>query len=125
MAKNIEKYLNASSDTFSPYGNGIVYKNDDAFKAENDEICYISEDALNDLEDLLNEDKDLTDAELIEQGYAESYNSIVKQIKQSDICNINSVCNKTIHEIAEYIYSIADWAYITTYILEYEEICEY
>ena len=51
MAKNIEKYLNASSDQFSPYGNGIVYKNDDAFKAENDDICYISEYALEDLED--------------------------------------------------------------------------
>lgn len=125
MAKNIEKYLNASSDTFSPYGNGIVYKNDDAFKAENDDICYISEYALDDLNDLLDEGKDLTDAELIEQGYAESYNSIVKQIKQSDICNINSVCDKTIHEIAEYIYNNADWAYISTYILEYEEICEY
>lgn len=119
MAKNIEKYLNASSDQFSSY------KNDDAFKAENDDICYISEYALEDLEDLLDEGKDLTDAELIEQGYAESYNSIVKQIKQSDICNINSVCDKTIHEIAEYLYQNADWAYISTYILEYQEICEY
>jgi hypothetical protein len=65
------------------------------------------------------------DLALFEQGYAESYNSIVKQIKQSDICDINSVCEKTIHEIAEYLYQNADWAYISTYLLEYQEICEY
>ena len=111
--RNIEKYLNASSDQFSPYGNGVVYKNDDAFKAENDEICYISEGGLDDLEDLFIDGQDLTDNELIEQGYAESYNSIIRQIIDAELES-----NLTPHEIAEDLYYNADWAYISTYIME-------
>lgn len=118
MATNIEKFLSLANYQYSPYGNGFVYKNDDAFKAENDEICYISEYALYDLEDLLAEGKDLTNTELIEQGYAESYNSIVKQVIdaefESDIL--------TPHDIAVDIYDNADWAYIATYIVEYKEV---
>lgn len=110
---NIEKYLSASSNQFSTYGNGVVYKNDDAFKAENDEICYISEGGLDDLEDLFIEGKDLTDNELVEQGLAESYNSIIKQIIDAELES-----NLTPHEIAEDLYYNADWAYISTYIME-------
>lgn len=115
---NIEKYLNASSEQFSPYGNGTTYKNDDAFYAKGNEICYISEDALNDLEDLFNEGKDLTDEQLIEQEYAETYNTIVEQIKSANLGNVN------VEELAEQLYVNADWAYIATYILELGEICE-
>lgn len=114
MAKNIEKYLKWASENNSPYGNGVTYKNDDAFKRENDEICYISEDALDDLEDLLDEGKDLTDAELVEQGFAESYNSIIKQVIDAEFQSEAL----TPHDIAEDIYYNADWAYISTYIFE-------
>lgn len=114
--RNIEKYLRASGDQFSPYGNGVIYKNDDAFKAENDEICYISEGGLDDIEDLFIEGKDLTDNELIEQGIAESYSSIIKQIIDAEF-----ECNLTPHEIAEYLYYNADWAYISTYIMQIGE----
>ena len=114
MVTNIEKYLKWASENNSPYGNGVTYKNDDAFKRENDEICYISEDALDDLEDLLDEGKDLTDVELIEQGFAESYNSIIKKVIDAEF----ESDTLTPHDIAEDIYQNADWAYIDTYIIE-------
>lgn len=114
--RNIEKYLNAS-DISSPYGNGVVYKNDDAFRAENDDICYISEYGLKDIEDLFIEGKDLTDNELIKQGYADSYNSIIRQIIDAELES-----NLTPHEIAEDLYYNADWAYISTYIEGMKEL---
>ena len=66
------------------------------------------------MEDLLNEGKDLTDAELIEQGFAESYNSIIKQVIDAEFQSEEL----TPHDIAEDIYYNADWAYISTYIYE-------
>lgn len=116
---NIEKYLKLASDCNSPYGNGLTYKNDDAFAHHNDEICYISENALDDLEEMFENGYDLTDAQLIEQGYAESYNSIIKQVVDADL---DEKTDNAVHDIAEYIYQNADWAYISTYILEFDEI---
>lgn len=110
MATNIEKYLLLASEN----SNGVTYKNDDAFKRENDDICYISEYALEDLKDLFDEGKDLTDAELIALGYAESYNTIIKQVIYAEL----ESDTLTPYDIAEDLYYCADWAYISTYINE-------
>ena len=115
---NIEKYFKLASDCNSPYGNGLTYKNDDAFAHHNDEICYISENALDDLEEMIENDFDLNDEELIKQGYAESYNSIIKQVIDAEL----EYGDMTPHDIAEFLYQNADWAYISTYILEFDEI---
>lgn len=115
---NIEMYLKLATWYSSPYINGLAYKNDDAFAHHHDEVCYISENAFEDLEEMFENGADLTDAELIEQGYAESYNSIIKKVIDAELES-----NMTPHDIAEYIYKNADCAYISTYICEFNEIC--
>lgn len=47
------------------------------------------------------------------KNLAESYNSIIRQIIDAELES-----NLTPHEIAEDLYYNADWAYISTYIME-------
>lgn len=110
---NIEKYLKKASEQYSPYGNGFCYKNDGAFKNKSDEICYISEDAFDDLEDFVDAGEDMTDDEMIRRGFAENYTSIIEQVKKI------AKENDDVQEIAEDLYNNADWAYIDTYIMAY------
>lgn len=115
---NIQHYINLANSNNSPVGNGMTYKDDLAFDNKHG-ICYISEYALLDLIDLNEQGIDLTDEELIEQGYAETYNSIIAQIVDADFD-----CPLTADQIAEQIYYNADWAYISTYICEFNDVIE-
>ena len=48
--------------------NGVIYKNEEIFENNHDEICYISEYGLEELEELIKEGKNLTEIEIIEKG---------------------------------------------------------
>lgn len=119
MGKNIEKYINLASCDNSPYRNGWTYKNEEAFYSKSEDICYIGEYDLEDLEKMLAKGMDLTDEELIEKEYADNYNSIVRKIVETRFD-----CKMSAEEIAMHIFQKAGWACISTYILEFEEYNE-
>ena len=70
--------------------NGEVYKNTEAFERKNDEVCYISEYGL---QELAEQDHELTDKEIVEKGIGESYNSILEQAKEYWNEFVESVCH--------------------------------
>lgn len=105
---NINYYLNNID--------GYCYKNDDAYLNKTEEICYIGENDLLDLSELCNENDDLTNEELIANGYAHNYNSLRNEIKE--FLNDNKDCPYTLNELTDFIYEKAEWASISTYLTE-------
>lgn len=101
--------------------NGEVYKNEDAFNRHGDEVCYISEHGLSDLEEA---DHEMTDAEIINEGIGDSYNSIVEQCNEvwDDYVVLLLENGSTMDEIgtvadmAEYAFEEVDWQYVSTWI---------
>lgn len=105
---NIEKYLNNS--------NGYCYKNDDAFLNKCDDICYIGEYDLSELNKLCEEKEDMSDEELIANGYAHNYNSLRNELQE--FLNNNLDCPYPLDVLTEFVYEKAEWASISTYIEE-------
>lgn len=69
---NIQKYLDGATNT----ENGTVYKREDYTKAKSNEIVYIDEFSLGQLQIMRNQGRDLTDKEIIKKDLGESRNSI-------------------------------------------------
>lgn len=110
---NIEKYLNNT--------NGVYYKNEDAFN-NHDGVCYIGINGLSELRFFLEDGKDLTDEEIIENCIGSSYDTII------DDCypyfnELNEVLGEDfedfdINHCAEVVFHLAEGTYIPTKIQE-------
>lgn len=77
LLSNIKKYLDGAINT----ENGTVYKHKDYTTAGNDEIVYIDEFSLGELEKMYENNQDLTDKEIIKKSFGDSRNSIRQTIK--------------------------------------------
>lgn len=76
---NIKKYINGQIRT----ENGCVYKRGDYHVALSNEIVYIDESSLAELEIMASQGNDLTDDEIINQGLGYSRESIKGMIKET------------------------------------------
>lgn len=107
--------------------NGVIYKNEEVFENSHDEICYIPEYGLEELEELLKEGKNLTEIEIIEKGIGFSHNSLIReiiifydencteeQIKQSKLKYNNKVIDVKETGLDKIIFEYLDWTYPTT-----------
>lgn len=103
--------------------NGEVYKNTEAFERKNDEVCYISEYGL---EELAEQDHELTDKEIVEKGIGESYNSILEQAKEYwdefvEEQRENGATDEeigTVEDLAQLAFQEVDWQYVCTWFSE-------
>ena len=111
--ENIEKYLANTT-----YGDECeIFKDFDTFNDENrrDKVCYIGDYGL---QELAKSDKDLTDEEIISKGIGCSHKSIISLVKEcSEGYNFT---DEKIEDIAEYLFDIAEWAYMSTYAYEFD-----
>lgn len=73
----MQKYLDNTTAT----ENGVIYIKDKWKLADNDEIVYIGEYGLDEIEKRLNDGESLTDAQLVGLGIASTKNSIREEIK--------------------------------------------
>lgn len=116
-----KRFLDNTEETM----NGCVYKNTKAFERKNDEVCYISEYGL---QELAEQDHELTDKEIVEKGIGESYNSILQscreyidEVREAMVwhgATEKEANEMTSEELAIDIFQSADWAYICTYLDE-------
>ena len=74
---NIKKYIDGQIQT----ENGYVYKREDYTTAPDNEIVYIDEYSLGTLEQMLDQNQDLTNNEIIEESLGDSRTSIRQTIK--------------------------------------------
>lgn len=74
---NIQKYLDNQTET----ENGYVYKREDYTTATDNEIVYICEYELGELQTFYDDGEDLTDEEMLEQGIGDTKATIRKTIK--------------------------------------------
>lgn len=105
---NIEKYIDSAQE--------YCYKNDYAFLCKSNDICYISEYDLKQLSDLSDNGIDKSDKELINENYAHNYQTIRNEIKS--FLDDNEDCPYGIDELTVFIYEKAEWADISTYLME-------
>ena len=110
LLSNIKKYLDEAIET----ENGTVYKREDYATAGNDEIIYISEYGLNDLEELYENNQDLTDAELVEKQIASTKNSIHQTIKDYWTKATDEWIDK--HDLIDDVFQSCTWEYAATMI---------
>lgn len=76
--RNIDKYLN--NLTASPYGEGMCYRNDDAYNTKSNDICYISEYMIEEMQELSeNPHVDLSD-KTIRQHYGWTYKKLKQEV---------------------------------------------
>lgn len=109
---NIDKYIFNTTQT----SEGVIYKNEDAFKNKSG-ICHIGEYALQDLLECAEFDTDMTDEELIESGAADTYDTIIAEVKRRWNDFGDEVRNEcTIEEVAEMVFNNALWVCISTEI---------
>lgn len=107
--------------------NGAIYKNEEAFENSYDEIFYIPEYGLEELEELLKEGKNLNEIEIIEKAIGFSHNSLIgeiiiyydescteEQIKQSKLKYNNIVIDVKESKLDKVIFEYLDWTYPTT-----------
>jgi len=116
-----KRFLDNTEETW----NGLIFKDCDAFERKGDEVCYMSEYQL---EKLSEADYELTDTEIIEGDYGESYNSIlslckarIDEVRESMLWHGEDedfVKKFTAEDLAQDIFEWADWASISTYIEE-------
>lgn len=105
-------------DKIEATDNGWVYKSIEAFERKGDEVCYISEYGLQELEE---QDHELTDAEVIEKGIGESYNSILKQCQENfdEIAEANEYDDPiTVEDLVQDVFNTVDWQYVSTLLDE-------
>lgn len=112
---NINNYLNNTTQTM----NGVVYKNEDAFKSQIG-ICYIGEYGLEILEECLNNGEDLTDEEIVEKGIGSTYDSIIEECKERweelNDAQGDNYEDFDLNHCAELVFDEADWTFISTMI---------
>lgn len=96
------------------YGEGFIYKDYDAYEKTDDEVCYISEHAFDDYKDFI----PLADAK--KEG--ETKMSIREQVR--DAFTDYLLTDKQVEVIADDVFELAEWAYVSTYIAENEDIEE-
>jgi hypothetical protein len=78
MKTNIEKYID--NRTITNDGCGYIYKDEKAFNNDPSAICYISESQFDDLCEMKKEGRDMTDEELLNQGYAYSRTKLRNEV---------------------------------------------
>jgi hypothetical protein len=107
--------------------NGVIYKNEEIFENSHDEICYIPEYGLEDLEELIKEGKNLNEIEIIEKGIGFSRNSLIRdiiifydetcteeQIQESKLKYNNKVIDVKKTGLDKSVFEYLDWSYPTT-----------
>ena len=119
---NIYDYAGGHTDE------GIVYKDYSAFE-QGVGVCYISENELNEmaeeLEDLkyyrensnMDEEAYLNERRNILSQHGETRKSIIDQVMDA-FATQYMLTEKQVEYTAGYIFSMADWAYILTYLME-------
>lgn len=115
VTANANKYLENTIET----ENGTIYRKDDWENADPDEIIYIGEFGLTELDKLIEEGKNPTDAELIEQNIASSKNSIRAEIKQYYPEATDEWIDK--HDLIADIMEFASWEYTATVVDQIDE----
>lgn len=115
VTANANKYLENTIET----ENGTIYRKDDWENADPDEIIYIGEFGLTELDKLIEEGKNPTDAELIEQNIASSKNTIRAEIKQYYPEATDEWIDK--HDLIADIMEFASWEYTATVVAQIDE----
>lgn len=100
----------------SASGEGFIFKDEDAFKNNPDEICYIPEHAWDDVED----ERGIMSVELA-KALGETRNTIRQQVKDA-WGEDYMLTDEQIDYLAEDVFHLADWACIATYLAENFEI---
>ena len=95
---------------------GFIFKDEDAFENNPDEICYIPEHAWDEVED----SRGIMSVELA-RALGETRNTIKSQIRES-YAEDYMLTDKQIDHVAENLFSIFDWACVDTYLAENFEI---
>lgn len=109
---NIEKYLNNTTQT----SEGEIYKDEEAFNNKTG-ICHIGEYGLESLKELLQAGEDLTDDELVEKGIADTYDTIIEEVKRNmDYFDDELKEECTVEEIAYQAFDDALWTCVATQI---------
>lgn len=112
---NIDKYLENTINT----ENGTIYRKEDWENADPDEIIYICEFRLNELGKMIEEGKNPTDDELIEQNIASSKNSIRAEIKQYFPKATDEWIDK--HDLIADIMRFVSWEHTETVVVQMDE----
>jgi len=115
VTANANKYLENTIET----ENGTIYRKDDWENADPDEIIYIGEFGLTELDKMIETGKNPTDAELIEQNIASSKNSIRAEIKQYYPEATDEWIDK--HDLIADIMEFASWEYTATVVDQIDE----
>lgn len=100
---NIKKYIDGQIQT----ENGYVYKREDYTTAPDNEIVYIDEYDLGELQTLCDDGKDLTDEEMLEQGIGYTKATIRQTIKDYWTNATDEWINK--HGLIECIIQACTW----------------
>ena len=117
--------------------NGVIYKNEEIFENNHDEICYISEYGLEELDELIKEGKNLNEKEIIEKGIGFSRNSLIrdiiifydetcteKQIQEGKLKYNNKVIDVKETGLDKIVFEYLDWTYPTTLMSDIDFINE-
>lgn len=96
----------------SASGEGFIFKDEDAFKNNSDEICYIPEHAWDDVED----EHGIMSVELA-KALGETRNTIRQQVKDA-WGEDYMLTDEQIDYLTEDVFHLADWACISTYLTE-------
>ena len=107
--------------------NGVIYKNEEIFENNHDEICYIPEYGLEELEELIKEGENLNEKEIIEKGIGFSRNSLIRdiiifydetcteeQIQEGKLKYDNKVIDVKKTGLDKSVFEYLDWTYPTT-----------
>ena len=107
--------------------NGVIYKNEEIFENNHDEICYIPEYGLEELEELIKGGKNLNEIEIIESRIGFSRNSLIReiiifydetcteeQIQESKLKYDNKVIDVKKTGLDKSVFEYLDWSYPTT-----------
>ena len=107
--------------------NGVIYKNEEIFENNHDEICYIPEYGLEELEELIKGGKNLNEIEIIESRIGFSRNSLIReiiifydetcteeQIQENKLKYNNKVIDVKKSGLDKSIFEYLDWSYPTT-----------
>ena len=106
----MQKYLDNTTTT----ENGVIYKNEGWETCDNNEIVYISEYGLDEIEQRRNNGENLTDKQLVDMGIASTKNSIREEIKMYYPDATDKWIDR--HHLVEDIISSCSWECTSTMI---------
>lgn len=118
----MSRYINNSITT----DNGTCFKDYEAFKNNPDDVCYVSEYGLEDIEELEQSMGDTTDKHLVENGVAFTRNSLKTEVLayfgSEEAVNEVLVLEEmdSIDEFVECMFNELDWQYPSTWLNEYD-----